>query len=335
MATIKDVSRETGLSLATISKYINGHRVKESNRVIIEEAIERLGFTANELARSLKTKRSRSIGVVIPHLSVLFITGIISQAEDILRKNGYSVVVCTCRNDAQREKEAVRFLMGKSVDGIVNMPISSDGQHLAPALEKGIPVVLIDRMIPGMQDKVNSVLVDNVSGAADAVSLLLDAGHHNVGIILGPQDVFTSQQRQLGYAQAMIQHGLLPNNEHIIYSDYTVKGGYKSMKALLKKKEVTAVFVSNFEMTLGAIIAVNDLSVKIPEDISFIGFDSMLLAQAIQPQLTIISQPLEEIGEAVAQTMLDQLSQEPEKRQSKIITLPTGLLQGGSIRRLS
>lgn len=333
MATIKDVCKDTGLSLATISKYINGGNVREKNRVIIEEAIDRLGFTVNEFARGLKTKRSKSIGVVIPDLSNIFITAIITCAEDILRKKGYSVLVSDCRGDAEQEKDAIRFFINKRVDGIINMPVSPQGDHLDIAVEQKIPIVLIDRIINRMQDKVNAVLVDNISGASNAVSVLLNAGHKNVGVILGPEEVFTSRQRKVGYAQAMIQHGLLPNDAHIIYSDYSVQGGYESMLALLKRKEITAVFVSNYEMTLGAMIAINDLGVRIPSEISFIGFDNEQLSQVMSPRLTIITQPLAQIGETAALMLLDQLETQEDRRKAKVVTLPTGMLEGGSVAR--
>lgn len=334
MATIKDVCKETGLSLATISKYINGGTVREKNRVVIEEAIDRLGFTVNEFARGLKTKRSKSIGVVIPDLSNIFITTIITCAEDILRKKGYSILVSDCHGDVQQEEEAIRFLIHKRVDGIINMPISHEGTHLDIAVEQKIPIVLIDRIINRMQDKVNAVLVDNISGASNAVSALLDAGHKNVGVILGPEEIFTSGQRKVGYAQAMIQHGLFPNDNHVIYSDYTVHGGYASMMTLLKNKEITAVFVSNYEMTLGAMIAINDLGVRIPSEISFIGFDNEQLSMVMRPRLTIVTQPLAQIGETAAQILLDQLETAENQRKSKVVTLPTDMLLGESVAQI-
>lgn len=334
MATMKDVCRETGLSLATISKYINGGTVKEKNRIIIEEAINRLGFTANEFARSLKTKRSHTIGVVIPDLRNIFITTIISRMEDILRKSGYSVMVCDCQGDTEREKEAVKFLLGKCVDGIVNMPISHDGRHLDPAIELNVPIVLIDRQINRLHGCVNAVLVDNISGASGAISHLLDAGHKEIGVILGPKHIFTSVQRKLGYDKAMIQSGLLPNDSHIIYSDYTVHGGYESMLSLLKQKSITAVFVSNYEMTLGAMIAVNDLGVRIPTELSFIGFDNDHLSRVMKPKLTMVTQPLNEIGEEVAAILLKQLPEDPEQRKNTVVTLPTSILQGESVQTI-
>ena len=334
MVTIKDVAKETGLGISTISKYLNGGNVREKNKLAIDGAIEKLGFTANEFARGLKTKKSHTVGVVIPELSNLFITSIISVVEDILRKNGYGVIVCDCRTNEEQEREAIRFLMGKMVDGIINMPVSIDGKHLFPLIENEIPIILLDRMIPQLREHVNAVLVDNVSASASAIKLLFDAGHTNIGIILGPRDVFTSQQRLLGYSQVFIQNSLLPDESRIIFSDYTVQGGYESMKRLLKDNNLTAVYTTNYEMTLGALIAINESGVNIPEQISFVGFDNVYLAQVIRPKLTIVTQPIEEIGRHTAEILLSLFSSGTKLTETKVITLSTQISEGRSVKFL-
>lgn len=329
MATMKDLANHTGLGLATISKYLNGGHVLDRNREAIEAAVSELGFTVNEFARSLKTSRSRTVGVVIPELSNLFVTSIVTVIEDVLRRSGYGVIVCDCRTDETQEADAVRFLMGKMVDGIICMPVSNSGAQFDAALEKGVPVVLLDRMNGALRGKVSAVLVDNVSASAQAVRLLLEAGHTGIGVILGPREVFTSQQRLLGYHQELLKNGLIPAPELAEYSDYTVQGGYESMKRLLTLPELTAVFVTNYEMTLGAIIAVNELGVRIPEQLSFIGFDNLQLAQVIKPKLTIVTQPLEEIGREAARILLESLSGNEEPQ---MVTLSPGMQAGESVR---
>ena len=331
MATIKDVAKETGLGLATISKYINGGNVREKNKIAIDGAIEKLGFTANAFARGLKTGKSHTIGVVIPELGNIFITTIITAMADVLREKGYGVIVCDCRTDEILEGEMVRFLLEKRVDGIVNMPVSKDGDYMQPAIEGGIPVVLLDRMINELIGNVSAVLVDNVSASSAAVKLLLDAGHKDIGIILGPQDIFTSQQRLLGYNQMLIQNAIQPNDSYVIYSDYSVQGGYESMKQLLECSKMTAVFSTNYEMTLGAIIALNEQGIQVPEQISFVGFDNMQISQVVQPKLTVVSQPLKEIGEQAAEILLSKLLGEADKVTPQIITLSTEIAKGKSI----
>ena len=328
-ATIKDIAKKTGLGLATISKYLNGGNVLEENKLAIEEAIKELDFRVNEFARGLKTSKSKTIGVVIPELSNLFCTSIITIIEDILRQKGYGILVCDCRTDENLEHEAIQFLVNKRVDGIISMPVSRDGGHLKLPLSKDIPVVLIDRKVDGIN--VDAVLVDNVSASHHAVSYLLENGHREIGIICGPEDIFTSQQRQLGYAQAFISKGFFPRQDLIRYGDYTVESGYARLKELVSQNEsVSAVFVTNYEMTLGAIIAINEMGIKLPEQISLIGFDNMHLAQVVRPKLTIVSQPIQEIAENVANIMLKRLLNEKHE-EAEIIHLSTQLIVGESV----
>ena len=330
MATMKDIAKETGLGLATISKHINGGNVREKNKIAIDRAIEKLGFTANAFARGLKTGRSHTIGVIIPELGNLFVTNIITAMADILREKGYAIIVCDCRTDKRLEGDMVKFLLEKKVDGIVNMPVSKNGEHLRPAIANHVPVILLDRMINELKEDVSAVLVDNVNASASAVKLLIDAGHYEIGIILGPQDIFTSQQRLLGYNQVFIQNSIPPNDSYVIFSDYSVQGGYESMKSLLEENKVTAVFTTNYEMTLGAIIALNERGIQIPEQISFVGFDNMQISQVVQPKLTVISQPLKEIGEHAAILLLELLGNE-NNGNTKNITLSTEIIVGKSI----
>ena len=179
-ATLKDLARETGLGLATLSKYFNGGTVREKNRLLIEAAVKKLRYVPNEVARSLKTQQTRVIGVIIPELSNAFITSIISSMEDILRKHDYAVIVCDCRSNAKREKEAVEFLMHRRVDGLINMATDTTGAHLKMPLAAGIPVLLIDRLIESLRGKASAVIIDNVHAAGQAVRKLTDFGHRRI-----------------------------------------------------------------------------------------------------------------------------------------------------------
>ncbi|MFI3168503.1 MAG: LacI family DNA-binding transcriptional regulator [Faecalibacterium sp.] len=333
-ATIKDIARETGLSLATISKYMNGGNLREENRAAIEKAIKKLDYTVNEYARGLKSNRSRAIGVLIPELSNLFITQIITVVEGILQEKGYSVVICDCHTDEARECAAVQFLLSKKVDGIINMPVCRDGRHLTPALEQGVPVVLIDRIVPSLKGEVDSILIDNKSAAEEATDHLLEKGHRDIAIIAGPEHIYTSKLRLSGYYAAFASRGLTPPEYelYVRHCDYTVQGGYESMRKLLTQTDCTAVFVTNYEMTLGAMIAVNELGRKIPEDISIIGFDNMDLSRITHPRLTIVTQPLEQIGYYTAKTLLERL--ESKDVAPVRVSLSTTLQDGASVRSL-
>ena len=327
-ATIKDLSNRTGLGLATISKYLNGGSVRPKNREAIERAIEELDFTVNQYARGLKTQRSHTIGVIIPELSNLFITTIITVIEDILRQYGYGILICDCRSDEKLEAEAVRFLMSKMADGIILMPTCRDSRFLAPALEKGLPVVLIDRLLPGLEGKADAVLVDNEEAAFQSIRFLRGLGHENIGIIVGPKGVYTSDTRLKGYLRAFDSAPPL-GGQLIAYGDYTVQGGYQALKSLFAGfPEMTALFVTNYEMTLGSILAANELQLGLPRQLSLIGFDNMELAQVISPKLDIVVQPLKEIGEEAARLILGRL--EHSAKPGTQVVLSTRLQRGQS-----
>ena len=331
---MKDLSRETGLGLATISKYFNGGTVREKNRILIEAAVKKLHYVPNEVARSLKTQHSRVIGVIIPELSNAFITSIISSMEDILRKHDYAVIVCDCRSDAKREKDAVEFLLHRRVDGLINMATDTTGAHLKAPLASGIPVLLIDRLIESLRGKVSAVIIDNVHAASQAVEKLTGLGHRQIGLVLGSPDLYTTNQRLTGYLNALKEAGIKPTEEYIRYGDYTMDGGYQAVLDLLKlKNRPTALFVTNFEMTLGTMLALQHSGVRVPEDLSVIGFDKLELFGEIFPNLTLIRQPQLSIGREAANLMLDMLSNE-ENGGCRIVTLTTELTEGSSVRPL-
>ncbi len=330
-ATMKDIAKETGLGLATISKYLNGGNVRPKNKKLIDDAIKALHFVPNEFARSLRTRQSRTIGVLIPELSNAFITSIITTMEDLLRKQDYAVIVCDCRTDPRMEKEAVSFLLHKRVDGLINMPTDQTGAHLAPALERGVPTILVDRMVKPLAGKVSAVVVDNVDAAEKATRYLMDAGHTEIGIILGDRGIYTVERRREGYLAALRERHIPPREALVVNSNYTMEGGYQAAKRLLAlPKRPTALFVTNFEMTLGAMIALGEMHISVPEDLSFIGFDKLDLFGDLYPNLALVKQPQNAIGECVARQMLTLLSGVNSPPQ--MITLATQLFEGSSVK---
>lgn len=335
VATIKDIAKHTGLGLATISSYLNGGNVREENRKKIEAAIKELNFEVNEVARGLKTNKTKTIGVVIPELNNSFCTEIIIGMEDILRNHGYATIVCDCRTNKDLEKNAVDFLFRKRVDGIINMPVNSDGSHLLSFHKAMKPIVLIDRKVDGIDG--DYVLVDNLTAAKNATQKLIDNGHTKIGMIAGPEDIFTARERMLGYKIALMEAGIVQEERLIEHGDYTINGGSGCLRNLIKNhKDMTAVFVSNYEMTLGAVIGINELGVKIPEELSVIGFDNAEFARACNPKLTIVTQPTEEIAKNVAELILKRIEENSSDSDPdyKIIKLQTEIMEGNSVRKL-
>lgn len=306
--TILDVQKKTGYSLSTISKYLNGGSLREKNRIAIEQAIAELGFKPNEIARGLRNSKTHTVGVLIPSLSNLFITTIITAMEQILQQNGYGVIICDCGENSEIEKQKLEFLINKMVDGIITMPFSTKGLHLKAAQDRGVPVVIIDRLLKDISCDV--VLVDNQNASYSAVEQLVLAGHKRIGIICGPEDVFTTNERLKGYMQVYKDYQLTLDKKLIKFGNYKIESGYDKLAELWQENKPTAIFVTNYEMTIGAIMAINNLAIDIPNELSIIGFDNIQLSAVVKPPLSIVSQPMDKIGEKAAEIILRRMNKD-------------------------
>lgn len=332
VATIKDVAKYTGLSIATISKYINGGNVLDKNKEVIEVAIRELNFRVNEMARGLKTNKSKTIGILIPNLEKVFCTSIVSNIEDILIKHGYSTIICDYKDSDELEREKLKFLVNKMVDGIIIMPIGNEENLINKVILETIPVVLIDRVLKNTETDV--VLVDNLNGSYSAVEQFIIKGHKRISIISGPEDIFTAQERLKGYHRVHEDYTISINNELIKYGDYSIDSGYNLLRELWKLEEPpTAVFVTNYEMTLGAIMAINELNIIVPEQLSIIGFDNLQMSKIVKPQLSIVVQPMQLIGETAAEILLKRLNEDMSGFPAKF-RLKTELLMKESVKSI-
>lgn len=303
--TIKDLARETGLANATISAYLNGIPVREYNRIKIEEAIKKLGYIRNDYARGLKTHRSGTIGVLIPELSNVFSTTIITEIEECLRNKGYGIIVCDCRTDLHREEESVRFLLSKMVDGLIIMPVSTDKKAFAVAVQKNIPVVVIDRKTNS--EDVSHIVINNRAISREATERMLAKGCRKIALVTGDTEVYTAKERKAGYEDAMRKAGVY-DESFVKNGGLSVDGGYSATKEILAEiPDVQAIFVTNYEMTIGSIIAINEEGRKIGKDIEFTGFDKVEITSAFVPAMHTVNQPLEEIGRVAADVMTEMI----------------------------
>jgi LacI family transcriptional regulator len=329
LATIKDVAAATGLSIATISKYLNGGNVLLKNRRAIERAIKRLGYRRNQMARGLKTKRSMAVGVVIPKFTALFFTEITAILEDRLQAEGYTTVLCDYRDDAEVFSQKLEFLMDRRVDGLAVVCNELGERNLQQFISQKIPVVAFDRRLKSAC--ADTVIVDNAGASRSAVDHLVHSGHKRIGVIAGPRGAFTSQGRLAGFRSAMARHGLKPRKEHVRRGDYKAKSGHDQVLELLKT-DVSAIYVTNYEMTLGAMIGLHEQHVRIPEELSMVGFDSLELSHLVSPTLTIVDQPRLEIANRAADLLLRRMRGDWSGYPS-LESLSTTLCAGASVAR--
>lgn len=307
MATIKDVARMAGVSIATVSKYINGGNVRPENMETISRAIEALDYRVNPFARSLKTQRSRSIGILIPDIATPFFGSVLTALDKVLREHGYhSLISCYGANHGL-ERDNLHFLISTGIDGLVYVPedLTADEFYELTA-NCNIPVVQIDRMIPGVNS--DTVLVNNTDAAHQAVSYLISKGHTRVAMITGPKSVLTAKERQIGYLKAISDHGLMYDDTLFISDQNEFATGYRGCESLMEQEHPpTAIFTTNYNITMGCITAARERGLRIPEDVDIYGYDCMDICTMLKPPLPVVQQPEEEIGKTAAVYLIERL----------------------------
>ncbi|WP_432545787.1 LacI family DNA-binding transcriptional regulator [Kineococcus sp. SYSU DK004] len=328
--TYKDIQRMTGLSLATISKHFNGGNVLAANRAAIEEAAADLGFRVNEVARSLRTRRSGTVGVLLPALDNDFHLEVIAGVEAVLKDVGVSVVVVSSHTSAAGAAGAVDLLVDRRVDGVIAVPGRHDGEPLRAAAARGLPVVLVDRLVSGLD--CDAVVLDNTGASAQVVRHLVEHGHREIAVVTGTPDVWTMRERLTGFRRAMRAAGLPVAREHVVRGPLTVRTGREAVHALLaRERRPTAVYATNYELTLGAVVALNEAGVDVPGDVSLVGFDGEVVAQVARPRTSVYVQPVRGIAREAAELMRERLAGDGEGPAPRRRVLAGRFVPGGSV----
>lgn len=332
-ATIRDIKAETGLSLATISKYLNGGNVLPENRVKIENAIKKLHYEVNEIARGLVTNRTRTVGVVVYSVESLFNGTLLHHIGNALRKEKYGILICDSCNDRKIEAENIRFLLNKKVDGIIVVPVSRKAGFLKPAKDAGVPVVLLDRSLE--DEEFDCVKINNRAAAFRAVNLLLQNNHRKIAVICADsENEYTGYERYQGYLEAMNRAGISVPEEYKKRGVHSIEFGQRSMRQLIELKDPpTAVFMSNYEITLGAVMALNESGKRCPEDISMLGFDDLILSHLVKPQIYMVVQPMKEMSEKAVEILMSRIGSRGEALPVEIV-VGTKIREGDSIAKL-
>ena len=305
--TIKDVAKEAGVSVTIVSRVLNNYgSFSEESKSEVLKAVEKLDYKPDVIARSLRTKKSKAIGVIISDIVTFFFTTIVRGIEDVANQCGYSVILCNSDEDLIKEREYLSALYERGVDGLIISPSPGNDSYLKKLTRGGTPIVLVDRKIKGL--RVPMVMADNESGAYEAVSYLISLGHRRIGIIAGLKGTSTSEDRLAGYERALKEHHLSQNPELIIAGDYRREKAKEAAEEFLRMKNPpTALFVSNEPMASGVLLALRENKVKIPEEMSIIGFDDPVWAPLTNPALTTVSQPSYSIGTLACQSLLKEI----------------------------
>jgi LacI family transcriptional regulator len=324
--TITDVALRAGVSPATVSRHLRGAVVRESSA--IARAVTELSYVPNTAARSLKSGATLAIGVVVPDVTNPFFAAVVKGIESITRDNGYGVFLCNTEESPERERRVIRQLLGK-IDGLILTPVTEVAEHHAEPSRSGVPIVFLDREPLGSTG-FDSVLIDNEGGGRQAAEYLLSLGHRRIAIISGPLDSTPGRGRHEGFTGAIEAAGLDLPGEYVHIGDFREESARQATLHLLAlPAPPTAIFAANNLMSIGTLRALHDMGVRVPDEISFIGFDDLELGELLAPPLTTISRPMVEQG-VLAMRLLRNRLENPPPPQSKRIVLETRLTIRGS-----
>lgn len=323
--TIKDIAQLAGVSTTTVSKILNNkdESISEGTRARVKQIMQEHNYTPNNIARTLVTKRSYCIGVVIPDIRNTFFPELIRGIEDTAHQLNYNLIICNTDDDIQKQNKYLDILHKRMVDGII-LTASQEEQN-QEIFNSNLPLVLVDRDIP-IGNPVGKIMVDNQKGGYMATSYLADKGCKNIVFLSGTQNSVPSKDRYLGYLKAMAEHGLNADKmEH--FGNFKSEFGLEKMQQLLKQgQKVDGVFCASDVIAIGAIKAIKEFGLRVPQDIKVVGFDDIYFAQYLEPPLTTIAQPIYEIGATSARLLIDYIEDKTQDKD-QVILLDTKLVE--------
>ncbi len=334
-ATIVDVARQAGVSTATVSRALAApHQVTEKTRAAVLAAIKATGYTPNVAARSLRARTTRIVLALVPGMSNTFFTPILNAMEDTLSDAGYGLIVGDTDNRPEKESRYVRLIRGGQVDGVILFTGRLPEDHGHPLESDGIPIALVCNEIPG--DTTLSIFdVANRQAAQHAVAYLIEHGHRRIAHIAGARSNIEAQERSAGYFQALDAAGIARDDALVWGSSFRFETGVSAAKSYLASNDrPTAVFSAADDAAIGFIKTLRDAGIRIPEDVSVVGFDDINSAIVIDPALTTMHQPRAELGRAAAGDLLRRMARDAPDLPPTRLRLPCKLIVRDSVRPL-
>ena len=323
--TIKDVARKSGVSQATVSRVAGNYGyVSEANRRKVLAAIRELGYRPNVIARSMVTKSTHTIGLVVTDITNPFFAHLARGVESITWPAGYTLILANTDENPVHEEMVIRALLERQVDGLILVPASSQkSPFLEGVFQQEVPIVLLDRNVEGLS--IDAVMVDNENGAFQAVTHLINLSHRRIAMIIDNLSISTNAERLEGYRHALFAAGL-PFDETLVQScSYTQQSAFEiTFEILCRTDHPTALFTANNFMTLGALQAIRRAGLSIPGDVALVGFDDLDWNVINSPQITAVTQPVAEMGNVAAQRLLARL--QGDKTPPMEIRLRTGFI---------
>jgi LacI family transcriptional regulator len=325
MSTIRDVASRAGVAPITVSRVINdSDYVSQETRKRVEAAIEELGYVPNMLGPSLRFKQTMTLALVLTDITNPFWTTVARGVEDVAQANGYSIILCNTDESETKQEQYLNMLLRRRIDGILLVPAQSAPEAVNMIRKQNIPVVVLDRQIPDLQ--VDIVRADSENGACQLTDHLLSLGHRHIAMLAGPSKVSTAVDRVRGYRRALAAAGLSEEAAYIYWGAFTLESGREmALRALSANPQLTAFFAANNFIAIGAIQALRELGMVVPDDIALVTVDDIPPVFTIDPFLTVANQPALEMGQQAAQLLLGRVTGELDAECQHIV-LPTQLI---------
>jgi len=325
MTTISDVARRAGVSAMTVSRVINGSRhTSPATRARVEQAIADLGYVPNAVARHLRSKRSKTMALILTDISNPFFTRVARGVEDVAGERGFGVLFCNTDESEKEELTYVAMLLERQIDGVMLVPATSTPRSLRLLRDRHVPVVVLDRRVDA--PNVDVVRSDSESGAHLLVRHLIELGHRRIAALVGPREVSTSIDRVAGYRRALAEAGLRTEPELIRYGGYQEAAGAAMARQVLElRRAPSAVFAGNNFIAAGILMTLRTAGVRVPDDMSVVAFDDLPSAWLSDPFLTTAVQPAYELGRRAAELLLDRLEGDAEQ-PGRSVVLPVEIL---------
>lgn len=324
MPTVLDVAKVAGVAPITVSRVINNSGyISQETKEKVEAAIIELGYVPNTLARGLRSKRTNSLALVVADITNPYFTSMARGVEDVAGSSGYSVIYCNTDESETKEDKYANILVQRQVDGVLLVPAGGNARTVKYLENNKIDVVVLDRRVP--EKNTNLVYSDSVNGAKELTDLLIKLGHQQIAIITGPDNVSTSTDRVVGYRNSLEEAGLSAN-EQVYFGGFNQQTGYESTRiAMRSSQKPTAFFAANNFILIGVVKALRELNLKVPEDVSVVGFDDFPESMLIEPFFTVAIQPAYEMGQKAAELLIKQINGEIVDNSQTII-LPTDII---------
>lgn len=335
--TIKIIAERAGVSVTTVSRVISGqgkkYRISKKTEESVKSLAKELNYEPNILARSLRMKQTFTIGMIVPDISNPFFASIVRYVEIESRKAGYSVIICDSQEDNNLEKESIKVLGMRKVDGMIICPVGRESKNIADISKSNIPVVTVDRYFPTLN--LSCVVSDNYNGALQAINHFIDKGHQKIAFIQGLYDTSVNKERLKGFIDAHEKNNIPFNESFVVGEDFGEQNGYIGAKILLNGSErPTAILGGSNLISLGAIRAISEECLKIPDDISLIAFDDQPYFDFLSTPVTSVRQKKEELGKISIALLLSELNGGNLPGEKKII-VPTELIVRKSVKQLN